>query len=114
VLPVSDSASTANADSESDAKANDRFLATLVARIPKQLKEAYRLITGKELDGGTLLVWCLYKGLLAIDRAGNIFATIGDRSKSPPWDMAQRLDVDLGKMNDDYFANGSSSGSRPL
>jgi len=23
---------------------------------------------------------------------------IGDRSKSPPWDMAQRLDTDLGKM----------------
>jgi glucose/arabinose dehydrogenase len=26
------------------------------------------------------------------------FVTIGDRSQSPPWDMAQKLDNDLGKM----------------
>ena len=37
-------------------------------------------------------------GRIAIDRDGNLFVTIGDRSKSPPWDMAQRLDTDLGKM----------------
>jgi glucose/arabinose dehydrogenase len=37
-------------------------------------------------------------GRIAIDRAGNLFVIIGDRSKSPPWDMAQRLDTDLGKM----------------
>jgi glucose/arabinose dehydrogenase len=37
-------------------------------------------------------------GRIAIGRDGNLFMTVGDRSKSPPWDMAQRLDTDLGKM----------------
>src|SRR5215470_8086170 len=37
-------------------------------------------------------------GRIAIDRDNNLFVIIGDRSKSPPWDMAQRLDTDLGKM----------------
>ena len=37
-------------------------------------------------------------GRLAIASDGTIFATIGDRSGSPPWDMAQRLDNTLGKI----------------
>ena len=37
-------------------------------------------------------------GRIAIGRDGNLFVTIGDRSQSPPWDMAQKLDNDLGKM----------------
>ena len=37
-------------------------------------------------------------GRIAIGRDGNLFVTIGDRSKSPPWDMAQKLDTDLGKI----------------
>jgi aldose sugar dehydrogenase len=37
-------------------------------------------------------------GRIAIGRDGNLFVTIGDRSKSPPWDMAQKLDNDLGKI----------------
>jgi glucose/arabinose dehydrogenase len=37
-------------------------------------------------------------GRIAIGRDGNLFVTIGDRSKSPSWDMAQKLDNDLGKM----------------
>jgi glucose/arabinose dehydrogenase len=37
-------------------------------------------------------------GRIAIARDGNLFVILGDRSKSPPWDMAQRLDTDLGKM----------------
>jgi len=37
-------------------------------------------------------------GRTAIGRDGNLFVTIGDRSSSPPWDMAQRLDTDLGKI----------------
>lgn len=37
-------------------------------------------------------------GRIAIARDGNLFVTIGDRSESPPWDMAQKLDNDLGKM----------------
>jgi glucose/arabinose dehydrogenase len=37
-------------------------------------------------------------GRIAIGRDGNLFVIIGDRSKSPPWDMAQRMDTDLGKM----------------
>jgi len=37
-------------------------------------------------------------GRIAIGRDGNLFVTIGDRSQSPPWDMAQKLDNHLGKM----------------
>jgi aldose sugar dehydrogenase len=37
-------------------------------------------------------------GRLAIGRDGNLFVTIGDRSQSPPWEMAQKLDNDLGKI----------------
>lgn len=37
-------------------------------------------------------------GRIAIGRDGNLFVTIGDRSGSPPWDLAQRLDTDLGKI----------------
>jgi glucose/arabinose dehydrogenase len=37
-------------------------------------------------------------GRIAIGRDGNLFVTIGDRSGSPPWDMAQKLDNYLGKM----------------
>jgi glucose/arabinose dehydrogenase len=37
-------------------------------------------------------------GRIAIGRDGNLFVSIGDRSKSPPWDMAQKLDNDLGKI----------------
>jgi glucose/arabinose dehydrogenase len=37
-------------------------------------------------------------GRIAFGRDGNLFVTIGDRSDSPPWDVAQRLDTDLGKI----------------
>ncbi len=37
-------------------------------------------------------------GRIAIARDGNLFVTIGDRSQSPPWDMAQKLDNTIGKM----------------
>ena len=37
-------------------------------------------------------------GRIAIGRDGNLFVTIGDRSQSPPWDMAQKFDTDLGKV----------------
>ena len=37
-------------------------------------------------------------GRIAIGRDGNLFVTIGDRSQSPPWDMAQKLDNHLGKI----------------
>ncbi len=37
-------------------------------------------------------------GRIAIGRDGNQFVTIGDRSTSPPWDLAQKLDNDLGKI----------------
>jgi glucose/arabinose dehydrogenase len=37
-------------------------------------------------------------GRIAIGRDGTLFVTIGDRSDSPPWDVAQRLDTDLGKV----------------
>lgn len=35
---------------------------------------------------------------IAIGHDGNLFATVGDRSKMPPWYMAQKLDTDLGKI----------------
>jgi glucose/arabinose dehydrogenase len=37
-------------------------------------------------------------GRIAIAPDGSLFVTIGDRSGSPPWDMAQKLDTDLGKI----------------
>jgi glucose/arabinose dehydrogenase len=37
-------------------------------------------------------------GRIAIAPDGSLFVTIGDRSDSPPWDVAQRLDTDLGKV----------------
>jgi glucose/arabinose dehydrogenase len=37
-------------------------------------------------------------GRIAIAPDGGLFVTIGDRSDSPPWDVAQRLDTDLGKI----------------
>lgn len=37
-------------------------------------------------------------GRLAVAADGTLFATIGDRSKSPPWTVAQRLDTHLGKI----------------
>jgi glucose/arabinose dehydrogenase len=37
-------------------------------------------------------------GKIAVAADGSVFATIGDRSRSPPWDVAQRLDTHLGKI----------------
>lgn len=37
-------------------------------------------------------------GRIAIAPDGSLFVTIGDRSDSPPWDVAQRWDTDLGKI----------------
>ena len=37
-------------------------------------------------------------GRIAIGRDGDLFVIVGDRSKSPPWLVAQQLDTDLGKM----------------
>lgn len=37
-------------------------------------------------------------GRIAIAPDLSLFITIGDRSDSPPWDVAQRLDTDLGKI----------------
>ena len=37
-------------------------------------------------------------GRIAIGPDGNLFMTTGDRSDSPPWDVAQKLDNHLGKV----------------
>jgi glucose/arabinose dehydrogenase len=37
-------------------------------------------------------------GRIAIAPDGSLFITIGDRSDSPPWNVAQQLDNDLGKI----------------
>jgi len=48
-------------------------------------------IPSKRLGGKT-------GGRIAIARDGTLFLPIGDRSDSPPWDVAQRMDTDLGKI----------------
>jgi aldose sugar dehydrogenase len=48
-------------------------------------------IPSKRLGGKT-------GGRIAIAPDGTLFVSIGDRSDSPPWDVAQRLDTDLGKI----------------
>ena len=37
-------------------------------------------------------------GRIVFDRQGNLILPIGDRSDSPPWEVAQRMDIDLGKI----------------
>jgi glucose/arabinose dehydrogenase len=37
-------------------------------------------------------------GRIAFGRDGSLFLTIGDRSDSPPWDVAQKMDTHLGKI----------------
>jgi glucose/arabinose dehydrogenase len=37
-------------------------------------------------------------GRIAVAPDGSLFVTVGDRSDSPPWDVAQRMDTDLGKI----------------
>jgi glucose/arabinose dehydrogenase len=48
-------------------------------------------IPSKRLGGKT-------GGRLVFGSDGNLFLTIGDRSDSPPWGVAQRLDTHLGKV----------------
>jgi glucose/arabinose dehydrogenase len=52
-------------------------------------------------------------GRLAIAKDGSIFATIGDRSESPPWTVAQRLDTHLGKMIH-ITADGAPASNNPF
>ncbi len=37
-------------------------------------------------------------GKMVVANDGTLFLTVGDRSRSPPWDVAQRLDTHLGKI----------------
>ncbi len=48
-------------------------------------------IPSKRLGGKT-------GGRMVFGPDGNLFLSIGDRSDSPPWDVAQRLDTHLGKV----------------
>jgi len=48
-------------------------------------------IPSKRLGGKT-------GGRLVFGRDGNLFLTIGDRSDSPPWDVAQQMNTHLGKV----------------
>jgi aldose sugar dehydrogenase len=57
----------------------------------KVIFRAQPAIPSKRLGGKT-------GGRIAIAPDGTLFVTIGDRSDSPPWDVAQRLDTDLGKI----------------
>lgn len=57
----------------------------------KVIFRAKPAIPSKRLGGKT-------GGRIAIAPDGSLFVTVGDRSDSPPWDVAQRLDNDLGKI----------------
>jgi aldose sugar dehydrogenase len=57
----------------------------------KVIFRAQPAIPSKRLGGKT-------GGRIAIAPDGSLFVTVGDRSDSPPWDVAQRLDNDLGKI----------------
>lgn len=60
-------------------------------RDAKVIFRAQPAMPSKRLGGKT-------GGRIAIAPDGSLFVTIGDRSDSPPWDVAQRLDTDLGKI----------------
>jgi glucose/arabinose dehydrogenase len=57
----------------------------------KVIFRAQPIMPSKRLGGKT-------GGRIAIAKDGSLFVTIGDRSDSPPWDVAQRMDTDLGKI----------------
>ncbi len=52
-------------------------------------------------------------GRIAIAKDGTIFMTVGDRSKSPPWLVAQRLDTALGKVIH-VTADGVAASNNPF
>ncbi len=52
-------------------------------------------------------------GKIAIARNGSLFVTIGDRSQSPPWDVAQKLDNHLGKIVH-ITADGAAAPGNPF
>ena len=52
-------------------------------------------------------------GRIAIAADGSLFVTIGDRSSSPPWDQAQRLDTHLGKIVH-ITADGAAAPGNPF
>ena len=60
-------------------------------REAKVIFRAQPAMPSKRLGGKT-------GGRIAIAPDSSLFVTIGDRSDSPPWDVAQRLDNDLGKI----------------
>jgi glucose/arabinose dehydrogenase len=57
----------------------------------KVIFRAQPRIPSKRLGGKT-------GGRMVFGADGNLFLTIGDRSDSPPWDVAQRTDTHLGKV----------------
>jgi glucose/arabinose dehydrogenase len=57
----------------------------------KVIFRAQPIMPSKRLGGKT-------GGRIAIAPDGSLFLPIGDRSDSPPWDVAQRMDTHLGKI----------------
>lgn len=78
----------------------------LALRDAKVIFRAQPAIPSKRLGGKT-------GGRIAIAPDGSLFVTIGDRSDSPPWDVAQRLDTDLGKIIH-ITADGAPSPDNPF
>ena len=72
----------------------------------KVIFRAQPAIPSKRLGGKT-------GGRIAIASDGTLFVTIGDRSDSPPWDVAQRLDTDLGKIIH-ITADGAPAADNPF
>jgi aldose sugar dehydrogenase len=56
--------------------------------------------TPKEPNGRDLSAGTKTGGRIAVDEQGNLFVTIGDRdgAGAHPWEVAQKLDTDLGKI----------------
>ncbi|HEX3756318.1 MAG TPA: PQQ-dependent sugar dehydrogenase [Rhizomicrobium sp.] len=64
------------------------------ARAVRDAEVIFRSLPGwpaKRLGGKT-------GGRIVFDPQGNLILPIGDRSDSPPWEVAQRMDLDLGKI----------------
>ncbi len=68
------------------------------------LDEANHAVTNAEVIFRSMPAWPSTRlggktgGRIVFDPQGNLILPIGDRSDSPPWEVAQRMDVHLGKI----------------
>jgi glucose/arabinose dehydrogenase len=68
------------------------------------LDESAHAVTGAQVIFRSIPAWPSMRlggktgGRIVFDPGGNLILPIGDRSDSPPWDVAQRMSVHLGKI----------------